>query len=260
MKHLFLLIVTILSFTIIGQTYNNPNSTNNTCTGTFRDQGGTGNYANSLDRTTTFCSNAGNCVSVNFTSFSIENGWDFLSIYDGPTTASTLIGTYTGAGSPGTVTSTTGCLTFRFTSDGSVTAPGWTANISCVPCPVAPDYTQPIIGSGNEKVGACLVTDCGPFTYTDDGGFSGNYSNNIPGVYNPNNAPYRVFCPDAAGQCMRVTFNSFVTANANDVLWVRNGPTEFSPNFTSAPTQTTLWPSPPAAASFDDGLFGNLNA
>lgn len=260
MKHLFLILGLIVSFSIFGQTYNNPNSTNNTCTGTFRDQGGTGNYANNLDRTTTFCSNAGNCVRVNFTAFNIENGWDFLYIYDGPTTASTLIGTYTGTASPGTVTSSTGCLTFRFTSDGSVPGIGWTANISCVPCPALPDYTQPIIGSGNEKVGACLVTDCGPFTYTDDGGFTGDYSNNIPGVYNPNNAPYRVFCPDAAGQCMRVTFNSFVTANANDVLWVRNGPTEFSPNFTSAPTQTTLWPSPPNAAGFDDGLFGNLNA
>jgi len=258
----FVLLASILYST--GQTYNNPGGTISTCSGTFYDSGGSGsNYSDNQNTTTTLCSSVpGQCLQVNFTSFSLENTYDFLYIYDGPTTASNLLGTYTGGTSPGTVTSSTGCLTFRFTSDPSVTAPGWAATISCGVCPAAPDYTQPITANaGGEKVGACLVTNCGPSTYTDDGGFTGDYSNNInTGAYAPNNAPYRVFCPDAAGQCMQVTFNSFQTANNFDVLWVRNGPTEFSPNFTGPPTQTTQWPAPPNAAGFDDGLFGDLSA
>ena len=132
-------------------------------------------------------------------------------------------------------------------------------DVSTTPPPPPADYTHPTTGVNNEKVGACLVNDCGPFTYADDGDTGGNYSNNIPGVYSPNNAPYRVFCPSVAGNCMQVTFNSFNTAGIQDVMYVRNGPTEFSPNFTGAPTNTTSWPSPPNPASFDDGLYGNLN-
>ena len=155
----FVLLASILYST--GQTYNNPGGTISTCSGTFYDSGGSGsNYSNNQNTTTTLCSSVpGQCLQVNFTSFSLENTYDFLYIYDGPTTASNLLGTYTGGTSPGTVTSSTGCLTFRFTSDFSVTAPGWAATVSCGACPTVPDYTQPIAANaGGEKVGACLVT------------------------------------------------------------------------------------------------------
>ncbi|MFT5860722.1 MAG: hypothetical protein ACI865_002836 [Flavobacteriaceae bacterium] len=114
------------------------------------------------------------------------------------------------------------------------------------------DYLQPTAFINNEKVGACLVTDCGPFTFADDGD-GGNYSNNVPGIYSPANAIYRIFCPDAAGQCMRVTFNSFNIENGWDYLWVRNGPTEYSPNFTSAPTIDPGW-----GPLYQNALTGNL--
>ncbi|MCH2230667.1 MAG: T9SS type A sorting domain-containing protein [Crocinitomicaceae bacterium] len=259
MKNLLTILFVSFGIFAISQ-YNNPGGTITDCAGTFNDTGGAGGqYGPNENITTTFCATAGQCIEVAFTSFNIDNGWHFLNVYDGPTTASTQLGSYTGTTSPGTITSTTGCLTFEFISDPFIFpgSTGWTSNIACVPCPAVPDYTHPIVGSGDEKVGACLITDCGPITYTDNGGFNGNYANDIPGVYNPNNAPYRVFCPDAAGQCMRVTFNEFETANANDVLWVRNGPTEFSPNFTSAPTQPTIFGG---GGPFDDGLFGDLNA
>ena len=266
-----LLSITFFSFLLItnfswGQTYNNPGGIITTCSGSFYDTGGSGsNYSNDETIITTFCTSVpGQCMQINFTSFNIENGYDFLTIYDGPATTFPVLGTFTGALGGGTITSTTGCITFKFTSDFSVTQSGWAATISCVACAPYPDYTQPIVAdAGGEKVGACLVNDCGPFTYTDDGGFSGNYSNNIDATgapnYTPQNAVYRVFCPDVAGQCMRVTFNSFRTRDINDVLWVRNGSTEYSPNFTSPPTQTTNWPSPPNPSSYDNGLYGNLN-
>jgi hypothetical protein len=95
---------------------------------------------------------------------------------------------------------------------------------SCVFPPV--DYLMPTSGINNEYVGACLVSDCGPSIFTDDGGFGGDYSLNI-------NQIYRVFCPDAAGQCMSVTFNSFITETFWDYLVVKNGPTQNSPDIIS---------------------------
>lgn len=112
------------------------NSTVSTCAGTFYDTGGAaGTYQNNQDLTYTICSaQSGQCVQLLFTGFDLESGWDFLSIYDGPNTSAALVGTYTGQGLPPLVTSSTGCLTLRFTSDGSGLGAGWSANISCVAC------------------------------------------------------------------------------------------------------------------------------
>ena len=90
-------------------------------------------------------------------------------------------------------------------------------------------YTHPTVGIQGEYVGSCLVSDCGPFTYSDDGGGgSGNYSNNVNNIY-------RVFCPSIAGNCMRVTFNSFNTESGFDWLLIGNGPTQNSTLFTTPP-------------------------
>lgn len=156
-----------------------------------------------------------------------------------------------------TFTSTLGTYYLvRIQASGTNSTMSGCLEVSSVPV-IPGDYMQPTNYTNSEKVGACVVNDCGPFTFTDNGGTNGNYTNNIPGVYSPNNAIYRVFCPDAAGQCMQATFNEFNTANINDVLFVRNGPTEFSPNFTNPPIQTTAFTG---AAAFTTGLYGNLNS
>ncbi|WP_343636433.1 PKD domain-containing protein [Fluviicola sp.] len=129
------------------QTYNMPAGTNtvSTCSGTFYDSGGSGgNYTYNDNRTYTICpSVAGNKARVTFTSFATELNFDFLYIYDGNSTAAPLIGAFSGSTSPGVITASTsnasGCLTFRFTSDGSILSPstfaGWAATVSCiVPC------------------------------------------------------------------------------------------------------------------------------
>lgn len=124
---------------------------------------------------------------------------------------------------------------------------------SCPPCVYAHPAGNGIAG---EKVGACEVADCGPSIYNDDGGPLGNYSDNI-GNGQPQNAVYRTFCPSLAGNCTRVTFNSFQTANNYDVLYVRNGPTEYSPNFTGAPNASSVYNGSP---SWNSGLWGDLSS
>jgi hypothetical protein len=106
--------------------------------GVFFDSGGpTANYSNSEYYTTTINPiNAGDQVSVTFTSFNLENGIDRLTIYNGPSTTSPFIVEqygFTGTNSPGTVTSTdaSGKLTFVFYSDGATNAPGFDATVTC---------------------------------------------------------------------------------------------------------------------------------
>ena len=122
----------------------------NTCSGTYYDNGGAGaNYAGNINNIyRTFCpSTPGMCVRATFTSFSMNDTYflcsgpnsccDYLSILNGPTQNSAALYSNCVA-SPGTVTAsnTSGCLTFRFFSDGSVQLGGWAATLSCVACGV----------------------------------------------------------------------------------------------------------------------------
>ncbi|MCS7188628.1 MAG: glycosyl hydrolase family 18 protein [Bacteroidia bacterium] len=103
------------------------------CQDTLFDMGGThGNYFNREDWTWTLSPTGAVQVTVTFHSFSLENGYDTLFIYDGPSTASPLIGSYTGTNSPGVVVGTNGSLTFRYKSDNATNAQGWLATWSCL--------------------------------------------------------------------------------------------------------------------------------
>ena len=136
-----LLLLWLFSVPTFAQTYNMSNGSVTACSGTFYDSGGSGGaYANSQTLVFTICpSTPGSYVQVNFTSFATENNFDFLQIYNGNSVAAPTLGTYTGTVGPGIAQATpanpSGCLTFRFTSDGSVTAAGWIGAISCIsPC------------------------------------------------------------------------------------------------------------------------------
>ncbi len=112
-----------------------------TCVGNVFDSGGSiGDYGNNELFSETYCSNIpGDCISINFSSFSTEACCDFLNIYDGPNNTAPLIGTYSGTNSPGLVSATGTCLTFEWGSDGSVFFPGWAASVVCGACATCTD-------------------------------------------------------------------------------------------------------------------------
>ena len=94
------------------------------CSGNFYDNGGPNGvisygYGGQLDAQTTFSpATAGAKVRLNFSQFEMDQFYDFLEIYDGPSTNSRLLGKYAGISSPGQVTATnsTGQLTVRLYS------------------------------------------------------------------------------------------------------------------------------------------------
>lgn len=103
-------------------------------TNLFYDSGGSGSdYSNNENFTKTFTAPPGFCLNFNFGSFSTQNCCDHLSIYDGPSVASPLIGVYDGpnAGPTGPIYASNNSITFNFTSNGNNTNPGWTATITC---------------------------------------------------------------------------------------------------------------------------------
>ena len=91
------------------------------CDGRLFDSGGEGIiYGNNENFTFTVCTDSPiNIVFQN--EFCVENGLDFLTIYDGPDISSpTLSGPLTGTDIPANSIALSGCATFHFTSDISV--------------------------------------------------------------------------------------------------------------------------------------------
>ncbi|MCB0402888.1 MAG: proprotein convertase P-domain-containing protein [Flavobacteriales bacterium] len=146
---------------VVGPGHNIGTGNLTACTGDLYDTGGnSSDYSNSESITETYCSDVpGDCISITFTSFSTESCCDDLTIYDGPNTGSPLIGTYSGTTLTGqTIQSSTGCLTFAWSSDGSVVDPGWEATITCGTCPTCVDGIQ----NGSETGIDCGGPNCPP--------------------------------------------------------------------------------------------------
>ncbi|SDN13358.1 CUB domain-containing protein [Kriegella aquimaris] len=105
------------------------------CSDIFFDPGGLSNYSNNEDVTYTICPDtADTYININFSTFEVVSG-DVLYIYEGTTTGGTLIGQYDSANIPTAINSShaSGCLTFRFTSNGDTTGAGWEAAVNCFP-------------------------------------------------------------------------------------------------------------------------------
>lgn len=126
-------------FIQVSDKYNMQNGTFYTCEGLFFDSGGeSGQYQNNEDYTLTFFPDADDhAIKVSFIEYHVEPHsnceYDRLMIYNGSNVEADLIGIFCGTNSPGEIVATNadGALTFRFISDGSVTASGWKATVEC---------------------------------------------------------------------------------------------------------------------------------
>jgi hypothetical protein len=103
----------------------------------FTDTGGaTANYEDNETIIKTFYPSSGSALTMAFTQFALEQDYDFMYIYNGPSTASPLFvngNNLTGNTLPSSFTSTdpSGAITVKFVSDGGVTESGWKADFSC---------------------------------------------------------------------------------------------------------------------------------
>lgn len=139
----------------------------------FFDSGDTGaNYGNNENDTITFCPILTTGTKMTIT-VGINAGftWDVdtsdtLYVYDGPNVNSPLLGAHNSSNSPNgfghqaSWNNPSGCLTIRFSSDGTTNGTGWGANVSCgnPPQPFTPHMQAFINGVGSD---ALTPTDTG---------------------------------------------------------------------------------------------------
>lgn len=120
---------------------------NDSCVNDIHDFGGpTKDYYNNEDYTWTISPDFTWNIDVDFTFFDLELDYDYLYIYDGPNVFSPPIAgsPFTGTNSPGSFTTTSGSVTFRFLSDMATTNPGFLANYTCNSNPISSSYKEDI--------------------------------------------------------------------------------------------------------------------
>lgn len=129
------------------------------CYGNLFDSGGTGDYQSYTDGIITIAPPGATNIILNFVSFGFELAYDYLYIFDGPSTSSPLIGVYTGFSLPngGTIVSSTGVVTIRQFSDQYINESGFELYWQC-------SYT----GAPIADFSANTTSNCsGDFDFTD---------------------------------------------------------------------------------------------
>ncbi len=137
-------------------------------------------------------------IKLTFDRFDIENGKDYLNIYDGTATDSPLIGSYTGNTIPPVVTATSGKMLIQFVTDGNGNTNGWEATYNAKPAPFCSSNTTTITAAAGN---------------ISDGSGSYNYRNKALCRYKlmPTNA-----------KSISITFNYFDTYDEGDFLAIYN--------------------------------------
>lgn len=157
---------------------NMENGSTTACSGTIYDSGGPGgNYMDGENLTYTICpTDVHDCIVLNVGQYDIEQGFDNLYVYDGPTAAAPLIGQVSGFGNGYVAAATSGCMTLVFQSDGIINNPGFEATWECVinNCPVntpiavdvnvnGQDLVESIVADGTQITNVSL--NCGNGAY-----------------------------------------------------------------------------------------------
>ena len=165
---------------------------------TITDAGGPSDkYNNNLDQTVTLTpSDNTKKLKLDFTEFNIEAVYDFLYVYDGPNTSSTLLATLNGTSLPTSITAenASGQLTLRFTSDVSGLRVGFSATVTSITVCTTPTVGGTLTSNKMETV----VNDVVSLTTSGNGGsitkieWSYNNFTSVAGsATNPTN-PYNI--------------------------------------------------------------------
>jgi len=137
-------------------------------------------------------------IKLTFQRFDLEDGKDFIYVYDGTDTDAALIGSYTGNEIPPAIFATSGSMYIQFISDGSGASNGWLASYSA---------KQAAFCSSSITT---LTTPSGNIT---DGSGSFDYRNK---------SMCRYKIEPVGAQSFSLTFNEFNTAGEGDFIEIYN--------------------------------------
>lgn len=173
--------------------------------GSFSDGSGPNNYRNDADCRWVIRPGQGAGIRIQFSQFNTEAQYDFVTIYDGPQVNSRyMVRRFSGSSLPPVVTTAIPEATVYFTTDESVTAPGWSLNYTTINTPYCSGTTILTAPSGT----------------VSDGSDISDYTNrtNCRWLIQPPGATY-----------VTLTFTEFTTEANYDFVRIYDGATTSAP-------------------------------
>jgi hypothetical protein len=137
-------------------------------------------------------------IKLSFDRFDLEDGKDFLYVYDGLNAEAQLIGSYTGSSIPPEAVASSGAMFIKFETDGNGTSNGWLATYNAKQARFCSSNVTYI----NERSGS-LSDGSGDFNYRDK-------------------SVCRYKLEPADAKSISITFNEFNTAGEGDYLEIYN--------------------------------------
>ncbi len=136
--------------------------------GSFSDGSGANNYEPNADCKWLIQVSGATSIDLDFSSFDLEQSYDYVKVYDGTDANANLLASLTGNTIPATISSSGSSLFVHFTSDNLINKGGWEAN-----------YNANVNnGGGNGQYCSGQMTLTSPQGSIVDGSASSNYAPN----------------------------------------------------------------------------------
>jgi Zn-dependent metalloprotease len=240
------------------------------CSGSLFDSGGDANpYGASEDAQITITPFGGVGVDLSFLFFDVEAGssgtncnYDYVRIYDGPNTASPLVGTYCNNNLPPATWSSSGnSVTIVFHSDGGLEESGFEITWDCVlptSAPVA-DFTADLTTTCNGAIAFTDLSANGPTAWSWDFGDGGTATDQNPaynyllsGTYTVTLTASNGFGSDPEVKTSYITVNKPAAPNGTGTSVCANNSADLS---VSGTTGTVNWYDSPGGTQVGTGTI-----
>ena len=180
-------------------------------TGTINDGSGTENYNDNTNCYWLITDTANNPINLEFTLFQTEQSFDFVDVYDGNSTSSNQLGSFSGNQLPQLLTSTGGMMLIHFHSDGGVTDEGWEANYYNCGQPQAPYASDSAFFCSNDSVMLIIPNNVDSFVWVENGIANSSITS-------------KQFAVKQAGTYSYLTYSNFCPTTSSDTIVVIENP------------------------------------
>ncbi|OON68505.1 N-acetylmuramoyl-L-alanine amidase [Hymenobacter sp. CRA2] len=250
---------------------NNPTvSTLTAASGNVYDPGGSAaNYADDARQCQLIAPTGATSVTLSFSSFDVESGYDHLLVFNGANNRAPLLGKFSGTSLPATLTASSGKMFLEFRSDCATTRPGFTARWtstggSTTACPTDSYEANetlaaaPAIGVNvNNTAYVCPAGDVDWYKFT-----SSTTNNNLKVTLTNVPVDYDLELYNASGTLLysstqpgttaeTVVYNGAPAATYYVKVYGYNGNTSASAYTLRVSTQSTTWSAPAVARTTD---------
>ena len=234
--------------------------------GTVYDAGGpSANYPDDVRQCQLIAPAGATSVTLAFVGFDLEANYDHLLVYNGANNQAPLIGKYSGATSPGTLTASSGKMYLELRSDCATNRPGFAANWSSAgtgSCPTDSYEANETLAAGkavgvnvNNSAYVCPATDVDWYQFT-----SSATNDNLKVTLTTLPADFELQLYDAAGTLLysstsagttseSIVYNGAPAATYFVKVYGYNGATSNTTAYTlRVSTQATAWLKAPGTA------------